>query len=283
MPTDFTRVTSPLPNPTIPGQYQLELDGNWNAPINPHGGLVAAIGVRAMEMELAIPEQTLRSVNTVFVSPILEGKVIVDVTVLRKGRSISQAMALVRNEGSSSGLIATAIFGSVRDGYSFVDLVAPIVPPPDKCRSFWDNPPRDFHRQFEPTFWYRVEGRSAIGHAPWESWEPTTSEKAVWHQFKQVPFLPDGTLDPLALVTLCDTMPGAVGEKVGPGQPVWVAPSTDLTVHLGTPTTSEWILGYSKAHWASEGYASLDISLWDPLGKLLAYGTQVCFFHFPGI
>ncbi len=43
-------------------------------------------------------------------------------------------------------------------------------------------------------------------------------------------------------LTLCDTMPGAVGERMGGGLPEWWAPSADLTVHLLGDHQSEWVL-----------------------------------------
>lgn len=47
------------------------------------------------------------------------------------------------------------------------------------------------------------------------------------------PILADGTLDPLALIVMADTMPGAVAEKLGPQhRHGWFGPSVDLTFHL---------------------------------------------------
>ncbi len=90
-----------------------------------------------------------------------------------------------------------------------------------------------------------------------------------------------GGWDPLGLVTLCDTMPGAVGERMGPGLPVWFAPSVDLTVQLTGTASSEWLLARNRARHAGEGYASVEMELWDPAVGLVAYGTQLCFFSFP--
>jgi acyl-CoA thioesterase len=109
-------------------------------------------------------------------------------------------------------------------------------------------------------------------------YEPTTSERVYWYRFDEPPFV-DGMLDPLAIVALCDTMPGAVAERLGTGKG-WLPPSVDLTVHLVGNTASEWILARNRAHHAGDGYASVAIELWDPNGTLLAYATQVMFFTF---
>ena len=43
-----------------------------------------------------------------------------------------------------------------------------------------------------------------------------------------------------------------------------------------------WFLAHHKARHAGDGYASVDLALWDPSGPhLVAYGTQVMLFSFP--
>jgi acyl-CoA thioesterase len=111
---------------------------------------------------------------------------------------------------------------------------------------------------------------------------PDRSDCAVWYRWDEPPRLPDGTLDPLALLTLCDTMPSSMRERMGPGQPAnWWAPSTDLTVHLLGESRSEWVLAHVRAHRAGEGYGSGELALWDPESGLVAHATQVMFFTFP--
>ena len=90
-----------------------------------------------------------------------------------------------------------------------------------------------------------------------------------------------GQWDPLAVVTLCDTMPGAVNERMGPGMPHWFGPSADLTVHILGEAFSPWLLGRNRARHAGEGYASLEMEMWDPGRGLVAYATQMMFFNFP--
>jgi hypothetical protein len=101
------------------------------------------------------------------------------------------------------------------------------------------------------------------------------------------PMLDDGTLDPLALVVLIDTMPGAVAEKLGARRHrSWFAPSVDLTVHLLDECRSAWVLAHNRARHAGDGYASAEMTLWDcgPEGRdtprLVAYGTQLFLFTF---
>jgi len=201
---------------------------------------------------------------------------------------MSHLRAEVANTDSSRGHLTSAVFGSTRPGFAFTDLEPPSdVPPPGECPSFRDPPPPDLDA-FEPmAFWdQRVEGRAALGHAPWDDYVPDRAERAMWYRFDEPPFLDDGTIDPLALVVLADTMPGAVGEKVGPQDRMWFAPSVDLTVHILDDCRSPWVLAHNRARHAGDGYASADMSLWDcgPDGvdepRLVAYGTQLFLFTF---
>ena len=254
------------------------LTDDWNCPLIPHGGVVTAVGVRAMAEALEAPEQRLRSVTSVFVAQVRPGPLAIDVEVLRRGRSISQVAATVRNADESEGHRLLAVFGTSRRGFDFTELRMPEVPPPHECRSWRDFPP-ELAVGPKFNFWDHVESRIALGHFPWEEYDPVDSERVYWYRFDEPPII-EGIIDPLAVVALCDTMPGAVGERVGSGRGEWLPPSADLTVHHFEDTSSEWLLATNRANQAGDGYSSLEIELWDPAGVLLACATQVCFFTF---
>jgi acyl-CoA thioesterase len=277
-----------------PGRYAVDVDPAWNCPAIPHGGIMASIASRAMTLELArvaaddgrggADSMALRTQTTVFAAPVPAGPVTIDVAVLRSGRTMSQARAEVRAAGADAGHTTVAVFGRPRRGFELVDLEMPEVPPPGDCPSFRDEPPEgvDWDPNAFP-FWLHVEGRPALGHAPWDRWVPTTSETASWMRFDDPPTRPDGTLDPLALVTFADTMPSAVGELLGPDDMDWYAPSADLTVHVLAEPRSEWILAHKRLRRATGGYCSAEVALWDPdpAVGLVAHATQVMFFTTP--
>jgi hypothetical protein len=136
-------------------------------------------------------------------------------------------------------------------------------------------------------FWETVlEGRSAIGHPPWEDFEPRRAEVADWFRFDDPPLRADGTLDPCSLPVLADVMPGAINERTARRGPQWFAPSVDLTLHVLGECRSPWVLAHNTARFAGNGYASADMALWDcgPEGRdapqLVAYATQVFFFRY---
>ena len=271
------------------GRYEAAIDEIWNLRPLPQGGMVSALALRAMATELDDATQRLRTAHTSFAAQVADGSVDIDVELLRRGRSMSHLRAEVRNPGAPRGHLTTGIFGAARDGFTFTDLEPPAdIPHPDDCPSFRDPLPPGVVDAFEPMpFWERViEGRNVKGHPPWEDYEPERAERVTWYAFDEPPLLDDGTLDPLALVVVADVMPGAVGERLGPRAREWFAPSVDLTVHILGDCRSATLLGHNRARHAGDGYASVDMALWD-LGpdqrdqpRLVAYATQLFLFSF---
>jgi len=270
------------------GRYEGFLDPAWNLNPLPQGGVVTALALRAMGTELDRPDQVLRTLHTTFAAQVTDGPVTIGVELLRSGRSMSHLRAEVANGKGARGHLTSGIFGSTREGFAFTDLLPPgDVLAPDRCRSFRDPVPPGFDAFAPMPFWAeRIEGRSVSGHPPWEEYVPDRAERTMWYRFDDPPFLDDGAMDPLALVVLADTMPGAVSEKVGRQDRRWFAPSIDLTVHLLDACRSPWVLAHNRARFAGDGYASADMALWDcghrgtgdP--RLVAYATQLFLFSF---
>ena len=263
-----------------PGRYRSELSHDWDLVAVAQGGIAIATALRAAEAELDHPEQELRTCTTVFAGQVAAGPLEIDVQILRKGRTASQLIATVRNEGAKAGATVVAVYGGHRQGPTFVDVTPPAVPKPADCRSYRDDLPPGIEPMEPLPFWRRLEGRAALGRPPWEEFEPTTSDVATWLRFDEPPRLADGSLDPLAVITLADRMPGCIGEMLGHRGQRWFAPSADLTVHLLEPLRTEWVLAHDRARWADDGYASAESYLWDEDGMLVAYATQMMLFTY---
>lgn len=266
------------------GRYQATIGPEWVLAMVPQGGLIAAVAARAMAAELQT-DQPLRSIHGVFASPVPHGQVVADVRVLRRGRSVSQAEVTVRAPDAAAGFSALAVFGGDRPGFAFTELAFPEVPDADDCRSWREPPPPEsgFVDAKQWQFWEEVlEGRGAIGHAPWEDVPRTSAECASWFRFDDPPTTPDGRMDQLALLVMADVMPGSVFERIGPTEERWFAPSVDLSVHLFGHATPGWILAHAKAHHAGDGYASAEMALWDPRAEggpaLVAWASQQMLF-----
>lgn len=272
----------------VDGRFTTSISPTWQLAIVPQGGIVAAMAVRAMERVLGHPEQTLRTMTSMFAGQVACGPVVIDVRALRRGRSMSQLTATVRNPDAAAGLTAVAAFGAPRRGFDFTELVFPDVPGPEGVRSFRDPLPEgvEFEWDREPMpFWEEViQSRPVIGRPPWEPFEDGPAEAAYWYRLDHPPLREDGTLDVAGPIVMCDTMPSSVGQKLGPDSGQWFAPSVDYTLHVFAPTSDGWLLAHHKARHAGDGYASIELALWDPAGdgepRLVAYGTQVMLFAF---
>ncbi|HET8621820.1 MAG TPA: thioesterase family protein [Acidimicrobiales bacterium] len=284
-PTFSDQMARLAPDPERPGRYLVDVDECWNCPTVPQGGVMAAVAAAAMTAELGLTDQHLRTLTTVFAAQLPAGPVAVDVEVLRRGRSMSQMLATARAGGDGVGHTTVAVFGVDQPGFEFTDLRRPNVSSPPFCVSFRDPPPPGVPagEMGEPfAFWQHVEGRPAMGHAPWDPFVPSSSECAMWYRFDEAPMRPDGTLDPLAVVALSDLMPSSVSQRMGPGQADFYPPSADLTVHVLDEARSPWLLAHLRARRATDGYASVEAALWDEAGTLVAHAAQLMFLRFPG-
>jgi acyl-CoA thioesterase len=283
-PSFADQMARPQADPDQPGRYHVDVDACWNCPTVPQGGTMAALATAAMAAELGDPDQRLRTQTTVFATAVPAGAVTIDVSVLRRGRSMSQVTATTRAAGADGvGHSTVAVFGRARGGFEFTDLAMPDVALPADAPSFRDPPPPEVEfDEDEPfPFWEQVEGRPVIGRPPWEPYVPASSECAFWYAFDDPPLLDGGKLDPLAVIALSDLMPSSVGQRMGPLGREWYPPSTDLTVHLFGSARSRWLLAHLRARQAGEGYASVEAALWDEGGALVAHASQVMFLVFP--
>ena len=152
------------PGPGGRARYRVDVDPHWACPTVPHGGLMAAVAARAMADELGRPDQSLRSLTTVFAAAVPAGPVTIDVDVLRRGRSMSQLTATLRAEGADAGHTTVAVFGAARTGFAFTDRARPDVGGPEGAPSFRDHLPEGVEGDgIEVPFWQHIEGRPVLG------------------------------------------------------------------------------------------------------------------------
>jgi acyl-CoA thioesterase len=247
----------------------------------PSGGVVTATALRAMEQELGQAHQRLRSFSTVFVSTVGSGALEIRVKPLRIGRRMSQLRADVRSSGKTEpGHVTTAAFGEARPGFDFSYARAPEVGPPQEYPGPATPPPGT--AVFRPPFFERLEVRRVRMFQSFETgWEPGRAEAVRWMRYRTPPRLSDGRIDPFSFVALADTMPGAISQFLGPGYPFFHAPSVDLSMQFFADTEEDWFLVRSLGHWAGDGYASAEVTLWDRRARLVAHATQLMLIRFP--
>jgi acyl-CoA thioesterase len=261
--------------------YRASLTREWDAPVFPSGGIVTALALRAMATELDQVHQRLRSFATMFVSTVDAGEIDVEVEQLRTGNRMSQLRANVRSAGRTEpGHVTTAAFGESREGFEFAYAVPPEAGPPDDYPGFAAPPPGV--PAWRSRFFENVDVRRVRMFSSFETnWAGGRAETVRWMRYRIAPRLADGRIDPLSLIALADTMPPAVGQHHGPGFPFYHAPSVDLSMKFFADTDEEWLLAHVISHWAGDGYASADVTLWDAKRRLLAHGTQLMLIRFP--
>ena len=175
-----------------------------------------------MERVLGHPEQTLRTMTAMFAGQVAGGPVEIDVQVLRRGRSMSQLTATVHNPGAEAGLTAIAAFGApaarvrvhraghARRARSRRTCAASATRCPRASSSSSTAPPMavlgarsrvpagDRARPVGA-----VRGRARRGGELVPARRPAASRA-------------DGRMDVAGAIVMCDTMPGPVGQKLGP-------------------------------------------------------------------
>ena len=108
------------------GRYAADLGEQWNCPIVPQGGIVAATAARAMEAALGDPAQTLRSLNAVFAGPVRArpGRDRGRGAAARAGRCrrcARRCATRARPQASTR----SRVFGAEREGFTFTDRRVP--------------------------------------------------------------------------------------------------------------------------------------------------------------
>jgi acyl-CoA thioesterase len=257
----------------VPGKWLATLPDHWNY-LNPSGGALATVALRAMTEELGAPDLSLLSATTMFCAPILAGELVVDVVVLRRGDTAAQVRASLTALGQPGpGLEVLATFARERSGPDVVGIAMPAVPGPLEAAPL---PARRFDggRGAFP-FYRNVEVAQAIGDPMWAPGSRAgDAHVAFWHRYRVPQRDERGDFARLAIPPIADTMPGALARKLGPESPPFIAPSLDLTIFFLGATKREWLLVESFSERAKGGVAVCSANLWDEDGVLVARAAQ---------
>ena len=133
MPSDLAVATAVDKLARAPGWYVASLPGDWNY-VTPSGGVLMAVAMRAMTVELDDSELAPVSANTLFCSPVPAGPLEIRVEVLRRGRAAVQVRAeLSSTTQPGPGLEVSATFARKREGPDALGIDMPDVPAPHDC------------------------------------------------------------------------------------------------------------------------------------------------------
>ncbi|MFO0590301.1 MAG: thioesterase family protein [Polyangiaceae bacterium] len=282
MPGDLRVDTRVQKIKEAPGWYTADLPSAWNW-LTPAGGVLMTVAMRAMVEEIGDDTYKPISATTLFCSPVPEGPLEIRVEVIRRGNAAIQLRAALSSTRlPGPGLEVSATFARDRTGVDLVGADFPEVYRPDEAPQFDEHGP---HRLGGFPFLSNVDVRLAQGYPFWapefvakhpdlKRGEDEPARFARWYRYRAPQNLADGTLDPLAIPPIADTMPSAVANKVGPAGKPFHAPSLDLTVHFLEQVKTEWILVAAYARRARAGYATAEAEIWSQDGRLCAYATQ---------
>lgn len=142
-PTYVDRSTSVWPRPGEPGTYDGVVGERWAGMRGVHGGMLAAMAVRAVEAEA--PGRAVRTVSTSFLRPGTVGPIEARVQVERSGRAVTTASVELHQVHRRVALVRVTATGEVTsDDW---DTAPPLdLPPLSECVPL--NPPTGV-RHFE--------------------------------------------------------------------------------------------------------------------------------------
>lgn len=243
----------------------------WDTPRGPLGGYVLAILIRALELALADPERTARSVTAHFLRSPHAGPVSVSAAVERSGRSLSTLSGRLEQDGKLVAL-ALAAFSAPWESPLLEDAPIPEVepadpehrPPPDRDR---DLPAGDFPRESPPPFTQRLSMQHRFGEAPFSG--AGRGEVGGWLGLRE-----RRQLDAPAIAMLADAWFPAPWPRLTELAP---APTIDLTVHFRAPLPlpDSLLLGRFRSSVVRDGFFDEDGQLWTPDGVLVAQSRQL--------
>jgi len=278
----FGDVTTPVADPDVPGAYTCRLAQDWDGPGVPHGGVLVAVGLRALRSELGDSSYSLRSATATFCRSVRAHDLVVEASVARRGNLVAQVRGDLRarsHVGTGVALIAT--FGRERQAVRLQDAQPPDVPGWQDCPE--DEPPtRAWNVDTSPSIFDRFEARRALGAYPWDpDWAPGPARFVRWMRYKDGSGTAEaGAADPVALVPPADLPGPAVWQGLGPQSPLHFMASLELSVRFLDPVEDEWLLCDYRSRHIGDGYCITESDLWSA-GRLVATCSQMMMLRTP--
>jgi acyl-CoA thioesterase len=245
------------------GRFSARIDSGWWIMRGPNGGYVAAILLRALQIETGDPQRAPRSLTVHFLSPPEEGPIEIETRVERSGRSLSTVSARMTQQGRPIAQALCAL-SAPRPGRDLVELEMPDVLPPEQCPEIERRIP--IHDRYEV--------RWAYGDRPFSASDSALS--GGWIRLRE-PRVADAPL----VAAYSDSLPPSLFSVLADGESTRGVPTVDLTVHfraalpLPDATPDEWTLAVFRSRYARDGFVEEDGELWSPSGRLLAQSRQL--------
>jgi acyl-CoA thioesterase len=251
-------------NPIEAGLYRCEISPDHWVVAGPNGGYLAAILVRAAEVQLSDGTRQLRSLTVHYLRPPSVGSARIEVTVEQLGRSVAY-LRLKLTQKDKPVLLATGAWARRREGFEFDAWTPPEAARPEDCpglTSVRGGPTLPVHQQWEIRS--ATQARFGGGQAPDLTWWI----RPAIHR----------PLDGPMIVAISDALPPPIFvTEIGP----MAIPTIDLTVHVRTQLSDvqwepgDWLLARFTTRRASGGFLEEDGEVWTKNGHLIAHSRQL--------
>jgi len=258
--------------PLAAGLYRADLEPGWKVGGGLNGGYLLSVianAIKADTLEAGHPDPY--TISAYYLSPTVAGPATITVRTMRQGRGTTTVAATL-SQSSEDGtqvvdrITALATFGDLDriDGDIRTTATPPELPPIEQC-VLTSNAPPDlkafipmldrFAMHVDPASTGFISGNPS-GNTFIQAWFELVDQRPI---------------DPIALLTVVDTMPPVTFEM---GLPGW-APTLELTVHVrATPAPGPLRIRHETRNYAG-GFFEEDAEVWDSDGRLVAQSRQL--------
>ncbi len=248
--------------------HSLMVPAQWAQGRTVYGGLTAALIFHRMQQISRQSNPTehrpIRYLNLSFIGPLMvDSKVTVDVKLLRSGRSATQLMAEVKQDGKTA-VIAQACFGVDRESKIKIKSVEPSTMDLPRKANFLPQVPK-----VVPKFLQHFDLSLQAGRLPFM--HSKKSHLQGWMRFKN----PLKSFNDAHLIGLIDAWPCTVLQQLKlPAAASTMSWNLEFPQTANRPDVNEWLAYQAETDHAADGYVFTDAKVWNEQGQLLALSRQ---------
>lgn len=246
----------------LAGNENIDIPAGWTQGRANFGGLVAALLYARIDA-LMEESRTLRSATVSFVGPVASGAATVTASLLRHGKSVTQAEARIIQNGEVVAVML-ASFGAARaSAVKVAAAAAPVFKKPEDCAAL------PYVAGVTPEFTQNFDFRWGHGDFPFTG--SALPELGGWMRLKEN----RGAVDMIDLFMLVDAWPPALLPVVkgpAPGSSMcWTLEPLSLPENK---TANSWWQYQATTDFAADGYGNCAARIWDDEGNLVALSRQ---------
>lgn len=253
-------------DPRGDGRYVGHFDRSWWVVVGPNGGVIAALLLRAAQLE-AGADRTPRTITVHYVRPPTEGQVEIDVTVDQAGRTVSFLRAQMFQDGRLTATAVVALTGHREPPLEWEQRTMPATAPlADSWMMDGEGTGIPIRDRWDQAWTIGVPGRP-------ETFTVDGYEAGGWIRLTE----PE-PYDPCVVAAIADAWVPAVMVH---SEEFVHTPTLELTIHFRTDVSGAGLAAedHCFAHFqqlsAHEGYLDESGEIWSADGRLLAMCRQL--------